>query len=382
MVPLSIPNLVGNEKRYLMECIDTGFVSSVGPFVTRFEQKICEITGATSCVSVASGTCGLQLALLALGVRLGDLVILPSYTFIATPNAVHACGASPWLMDVDTKTLTMDPEAVVKAIHEKCERRRDGIFHKSSGRRVAALLPVFTHGHPADMIVFRRIADEYQIALIADAAPAIGAKIKNQEAALISDLGVYSFNGNKTFTSGGGGAVIGLNHDILEKVRHLSSTGRVGKGYDHDCSAFNFRMTNVEAAIGLAQLERFHEFIERKKEIFRWYREGLSKIDSITFFPEAPEVISANWLAGFIWKNAEASEMERIRDYFAEKGIEGRSFWKPTHLQTPYLQAFQEEMTVTDEIWSRSVVLPSSTGITTKEIDFVIESIKLFFKSI
>ena len=220
MIPLAMPNLTGNEKKYLDNCIDTTYVSSVGEYVTKFEEMVAEATGSNYAVATSSGTTGIHAALTAVGVKHSDLVIIPTFTFIASANAVRHCGADPWLMDINPSTWCLDPQIVKGQMGLHCEKQSDGLYHKESGKRVAALMPVYTLGNMPDMERFRAIADEYGIPLVVDAACAIGATYHTSDGndvpfGFLADLSVLSFNGNKTITCGGGGAVVGCDEVLL-----------------------------------------------------------------------------------------------------------------------------------------------------------------------
>lgn len=297
MIPLAVPNLTGNEKKYLDNCIDTTFVSSVGEYVNRFEDMVAKATGSKYAVATSSGTTGLHVALTAAGVTRDDLVILPSFTFIASANAIKHCGVDPWLMDISQMDWCLDPTLVEEEIEKSCKTTAEGLIHKDTGRRVAALMPVYTLGNIPDMDRFRSIADRYGIPLIVDAACAIGATYKNMPFGSLADLSVLSFNGNKTITCGGGGAVVGNNEELLEHVRHLTTTARVWPDYDFDEVGFNYRMTNIQAAVGCAQMERLDEFVESKRNTRKYYEANLQDLASrgISFFPATPGAV-----AGFL----------------------------------------------------------------------------------
>lgn len=377
MIPLSVPNLTGNERKYLNQCIDTTFISSVGEFVTRLEEMSAEICGAKKAVATSSGTTGLHLALMGCGVKRDDLVIIPTFTFIATANAVSHCGAVPWLMDISKDSWTMDPEQVEREIEANTMWTGESLIHKGSGRRIAALMPVYTLGTIPDMDRFREIADRYRIPLIADAAAALGATYNGKNLGELADLTVISMNGNKMVTAGGGGVIVGQDKALLSKLKHLSSTARVSAEYDHDMIGYNYRMTNIQAAVGCAQLERVEEFVARKKEIRKFYNEAFDRWNGITLFPTPPGMESACWFSGIV---LEHGGLESVRDIIAkmrDRGIECRSFWKPVHLQLPYQNAIRaESFKVADGLWDRIVTLPCSTGITDEELDMVVRAIK------
>lgn len=377
MIHLAEPNLTGNERKYLNECIDTTFVSSVGAFVTRFEEDVVKVTEADFGTAVSSGTAGLHMALKAVGVEKDELVCIPSFTFIATANAVMHCGAQPWLIDIAKDSWTMDPDVLARELQEKAEVRDGKVYHKSSGKRIAAIMPVYTLGMPADMDKIKRIAAEYHLPVVADAAAAIGARYKGNNIGKIADVTVFSFNGNKTITCGGGGALVSANQQIIEKAHHLATTARCGIEYEHDMVGYNYRMTNIQAAVGCAQLERVDEFVEKKKYIREYYSKHLSGIKDISFFPEVEWAESACWFSGLVL--SDKYEVKKVCELLKEKGIEARTFWKPVHQQKPYVNEERSEMKVADNLWKHVLTLPSSTGITEEELEQVVKAIKEIF---
>ncbi|MBF0629084.1 MAG: DegT/DnrJ/EryC1/StrS family aminotransferase [Magnetococcales bacterium] len=367
-IPLAVPDLTGNEARYLQECITSTFVSSVGPFVDRFEAMVALASGARGAVAVSSGTCGLHAALVAVGVESGDLVIVPSLTFIASANAVAHCGALPWLLDVDPATWNLDPEWLRHTLERETVVGADGqVRHRASGRRVAAVMPVFTLGLPADMgAIVAVVRARGRIAVVVDGAAALGASHLGQPvAALGAELTVFSFNGNKTVTCGGGGAVVGQDPALVARVRHLTTTARLGAGYDHDQVGFNYRMTNLQAAVGCAQMERLAEFLAAKRRIRATYDQAFADLaDRVAPFPDPGESVGTCWFSGFVHQGAaDPVEVERLRNRLQAEGIDARPFWKPIHLQKPYRNAPQTLQPVSERLWWRVVTLPCATGL-------------------
>lgn len=374
MIYLAEPNLSGNERKYLNECIDTTFVSSVGEFVTRLEEKMVEITESGYGVAVSSGTAGLHMALKACGVEKDEMVCIPTFTFIATANAVAHCGAEPWLIDISENSWTMDAEILEKELEEKAEIKNGQVYHRVSGKRVAAIMPVYTLGLPADMNKINEIAKKYGIPVIADAAAAIGARYRQKNIGKLADATVFSFNGNKTVTAGGGGAIVSEKKEIVDRARHLSTTARCGIEYDHDMIGFNNRMTNLQAAVGCAQLEQVNNFVAKKRYIRNFYYEQLKDLDNISFFPQTEWAESACWFSGIV-----LDKNNQVRDICAvlkERGIEGRTFWKPVHLQKPYYGVEQSDMSMSNRIWEKILTLPSSTGITDEQLKYVVSILK------
>lgn len=378
MIPMAIPNLTGNEKKYLDNCIDTTFVSSVGEYVNRFEKMVAESTGSNDAVATSCGTTGLHAALTAIGVKHNELVIIPSFTFIASANAIHCCGAEPWLMEVNEKNWCLDPDLVKSEIENNCIRNDDGsVIHKPTGKRVAAIMPVYTLGNIPDMTAFGEISKTYGLPLIVDAACAIGAEYKGEPLGRLADLSVLSFNGNKTITCGGGGAVVGSNDEMLNHVRHLTTTARVWPDYDFDEAGFNYRMTNIQAGVGVAQMERLSEFVSAKRKVREYYCRAFSDFSSkgITTFPTTDG--SACWFSGIVMP--ECSLLEDSKNVCAqlkEQGIEARPFWKPIHLQKPYENSPKTETRFTDSLWQRIITLPCSTNISDEDLNVVKEAVE------
>ncbi len=378
MIPLAVPNLTGNEKKYLDNCINTTFVSSVGEYVTEFERMVAKTTESIDAVATSSGTTGIHVALTSIGVNHGDIVIVPTFTFIASANAVCHCGAIPWLMDINTADWCIDPNIVRDEIRCHCEKRRDGqLFHKETDRRIAAIMPVYTLGNIPNMNEFRRIADQYNLPLVADSACAIGATYNGCNLGNLADLSIISFNGNKTITCGGGGAVIGNNKEKLDHVRHLSTTARVWPDYDFDEIGFNYRMTNIQAAVGVAQMEKLQIFVEKKKSIRRVYEERLGDLErsGVGFFPTSDG--GSCWFSGLVLPESYSLEgTKNICAQLKEKGVEARMFWKPVHLQCPYKDCPRSSVNVSEGLWERIITLPCSTGITDEELNTVIEIVR------
>lgn len=376
MIPLAIPNVSGNEGAYLQECVRTNFVSSVGPYVGRLEQMCIAMSGAAHAVATSAGTTGLHLALTAVGVKPGDLVIAPSFTFIASANAIRHCAALPWLFDVSAKHWTLDPELVSSELRAKAARQGDAWIHRETGRRIAAILPVDTLGHPADMDAIREIGAEYKLPVVADAAAAQGARYNGRAIGPLADLSVYSFNGNKTVTAGGGGMVVGQDPELMRWVRHLSTTARAGLDYEHDAVGFNYRMTNLQAAVGCAQMERLDEFVAAKRRIDARYRAELRGVSGVDFFPTAEWAESACWFSGVTIASNARHKVRELCALMRERGIEARTFWKPIHLQAPYADSPKSAMPVCEDIWHRILTLPCSTHLTEQEQAFVIETLR------
>ena len=378
MIPLCIPNLSGNEGEYLAECVTSTYVSSVGPFVTRFESMVAEAAGTAKAVATSAGTTALHAALLTVGVRAGDLVVCPTLTFIASANAISHCGATPWLFDIDARSWTLDPRLLAEALSRDTRIQDGERIHVPTGRRVSAILPVFTLGIPADMDAILSIARDANLPVVVDGAAAIGAFYKGKPSgALGAELTMYSFNGNKTATAGGGGAIAGNDLALVDAFRHLTTTARVGADYDHDIVGYNYRMTNLQAAVGCAQMEQLPTFIAAKRRIARQYDDAFRNNDGFGRFPEPEWAQSAAWFSGFVFDTEDGDKRSSsIRAHLREKGIDARPFWKPMHLQAPYLDAPRTGAPVSDRLWGRVVTLPCSSHLTEADQGKVIDAVQ------
>jgi perosamine synthetase len=375
LIPLCVPNISGNEGAYLGECVRSTMVSSVGPFVGRFESMAAQAGGAAHAAAVCSGTAALQIALRLLGVGRDDLVILPSFTFIASANAVSHAGATPWLMDIDAETWTLDPGTVGAELDAHCARDADGrVIHTPTGRRVGAIMPVQTFGLSAGLDRLQEIASRWGLPVLADAAAAHGARLHARPLTDYCDLACYSFNGNKTVTAGGGGVVTGNDEKTIARARHLTSQARSGVEYEHDEIAHNLRMTNLQAAVGCAQLERLDEFLAIKRRIRNAYDAAFAGDARLVPFPRPEGCAHAFWFSGFLLAPG-APEVPTLRDRLRERGVEARSFWKPVHLQRPYADAPRgRDLSVSESLWARIITLPCSTGLGEDDQRTVIEA--------
>jgi len=375
MIPLAIPNLSGNEARYLQECVETEFVSTVGPFVEKLEQMVAECSGNKGAVATSAGTTGLHLALISVGVKPDDLVIMPTLTFIASANAISQCCAEPWLFDVSRESWTLDPQLLRETLKKEAYKTDSGVFNKITGKRIGAVLPVYTLGQPADMDPIVEIAHEWGLPVVADAAAALGARYHDRPVGQFgADLNVYSFNGNKTVTSGGGGAISGDDETLLTLAKHLSTTARLGPGYHHDQVGFNYRMTNIEAAVGCAQLEQLEKFVTAKRSIANRYDRELVNLQSIAHFPNPDWADSACWLSGVLLDSSETTQ--DLMKNLNENGVDARPFWKPIHLQPPYKSCLRTSMAICEDIWDRVLTLPCSTNLTNEEQTKVIDLVQ------
>jgi dTDP-4-amino-4,6-dideoxygalactose transaminase len=375
LIPLAVPNLIGNEEEYLKQCIATNFVSSVGPFVREFEIQLARRLKSQFAVATNSGTSALHLMLISVGVKPGDLVIVPSYSFVATANAVSMAGATPWFMDIELSSWGLDPNVLREELKLNCISSPLGLVHKVSGARIAAIMPVYAAGHPPRVSDLRLVAKEFQIPLVFDSAAAIGSKADGQEIGEIGSTHSLSFNGNKTITCGGGGAVI-LSEEGTERViRHISTTARTSDGYSHDEIGFNYRLTNVQAAIGVAQLEQLDFFLERKRLIAKTYKTELAEFSGGEF-PSVPTDTPSDWISGLILKDSHRENISEIIASLAKSKIQARESWSPIHEMKPYRSCLSSTMESMNFLRGRVLILPNSTSLTSDEQEMVVQSVR------
>jgi dTDP-4-amino-4,6-dideoxygalactose transaminase len=372
-IPLSVPHLCGNEARYLEECVRTNYVSSVGPFVDRFEREFASFVGAPHAVACASGTAALHLAMRLLEVGRGDEVFVSTLTFAASVNAVLYERATPVLVDSERETWNMDPALVVE---EMDARARDG------RRQPRAVQVVHVLGQPADIAPLAEACARYGVALVEDAAEALGARytsgtVGGRQVGTIGRLGCFSFNGNKVITSGGGGMVVTEESALARHGQHLVRQARLpGAEYDHDEVGYNYRLTNIAAALGLAQLEQLPKFLDRKTAIAAAYDRAFEDVPGVTRPPRTSWATSSRWLYSILVDPASfGMDRMQVRDALLDRGIETRPLWSPLHSMAPYRALPRLGGAVAEDIHARGLSLPSSVGLTAEEHSFVVDSL-------
>ena len=358
-IALHEPIFTGREKDYVNEAIDSTYVSSVGKFVNRFETDLAHYTGSQQAVATVNGTAALHVALVASGVGVGDLVITQSLTFVATCNAIRYCGADPIFVDVDAHTLGLSPMAVRQWLEEHAFLDDQGqCRHTDSMRAIKAALPMHTFGHPADLDGLVAVCRDWRLVLIEDAAESLGSFYKDQHTGTVGALGTLSFNGNKTITTGGGGAVLASSSALGARVKHLTTTAKQAHAYDfvHDELAFNYRMPNLNAALGCAQLEQLTGFIKTKRELAMAYKAFLA--DSDWQFIDEPEACCSNfWLNAVQCQNR--SQRDALLNHLHSHGILSRPSWTPMHLLPMYASCMRGALPQTDRLFDTLVNLPS-----------------------
>lgn len=373
-IPNCVPHLGGNEWQYLKECLDTNWVSSVGPFVDRFEREMAAYVGARHGVATVNGTAALHIALLLAGVEPGDEVLVPSLTFIATGNAVRYCGGAPVFMDSEPVSWAMDPEKVADFLARECEVKGDRVVNRATGRRVKALLPVHLYGHPADLDPLLELCRRYPVALVEDCAEALGAKYKGRRIGCHGLVGCLSFNGNKIITTGGGGMVLTDDEGLARRARLLTTQAREdGLEYLHRVVGYNYRLTNIQAALGVAQLEQLEGFIEAKRRTAALYTGALGRLGGIAPLGEAPRAFSTFWMYSILLDPDRYGDVRPLIAAANQEGIQLRPLWYPLHRQPVFAGSQANRIEVANCLHARGVSLPCSVGITDEERERVVD---------
>lgn len=382
LIPLSVPHLGGNEWTYLKDCLDTGWVSSVGSYVDKFEKDLAEFTGARHGVATASGTAALHLALLVAGVKPGDLVITPSLTFIAPVNTIRYTGATPVFIDSEAAYTQMDPAQLSAFLDSECEAGPDGLRHKPTQRRVAAIMTVHLLGHPVAMEEICSLAQKYGLVVIEDATESLGARYKGAPLGQQSLLACFSFNGNKIITTGGGGMIQTHDASLAAKARYLATQAKDDPlEYIHHEVGFNYRMTNVQAALGCAQLEQLPQFIERRRAIAARYQQELQGIAGLRVVGEAPWAKSTYWLSTIVCEDSPFTETRQLMHFLQEHKIQSRPLWQPVHLSPAHKDNHVGgPCPVAERLYATALNLPSSSMLSETDLTRVITAVREFFK--
>lgn len=376
-IPLSVPQLGGRETEYVTEAVNTGWVSTGGPHVERFEQELAAYVGMPGAVSCQSGTAGLHLSLLLAGVTPADMVLVPTLTFIAAVNPVRYVGAMPAFMDCDD-SLCIDPVKLERFCRQECDYDGAVLTHRATGRPVKAVVVVHVFGNLADMDAILALAEEFQLAVIEDATEALGSRYKDgRYAGTLGDVGVYSLNGNKIITTGGGGMLVSRHEDWLRRARHLSTQAKSDElYYTHDEVGYNYRMTNLQAALGLAQLERLEEFIAVKHRNYLVYADKLADIPGLQLLDVRPDTRSNRWFYALLCEN-EAMRDELLK-YLADRGIQSRPVWGLIHEQAPYAGSLTYHIQQAVYYQRRVLNIPCSTGLSAEDAAYVAAVIREF----
>lgn len=379
-IPLSVPNLKGNELKYITNAVETEWVSTGGMYVNDFETQISDYVKVKGAVSCQSGTSGLHVAMLVAGVTKEDAVIVPALTFIAAVNPVKYIGAEAIFMDCDD-SLCMDAEKLKEFCEKECRFEKNKLIHKDTGKCVKALVVVHVFGNMADMESILKTATQYNIKLIEDATEAIGTYYKEgmlagKYAGAIGDLGVYSFNGNKIITTGGGGMIVSNDEDYLGHARHLTTQAKSDElYYVHDEIGYNYRMTNISAALGIAQLEQLEEFIKTKTKNYELYSKEIETIDGLELLKFRSDIRSNCWFYGINCENFKA-DRDKIIQYLSENKIQARPIWGLINEQLPYQGSVTYNIEKAYYYWNNIVNIPCSTNLKTEDVKKVITVLK------
>jgi perosamine synthetase len=362
-IPLHEPRFRGKEKQYLLDAIDSTFVSSVGEYVTRFEKMICAISGARFCVATVNGTAALHAALMLVGVAPGDEVITQPVTFVATSNAISYCGARPIFTDVDADTMGMCPRKLEAFLTEKTEMDRDGSCRsRLTRRRIAACVPMHTFGHPCRIDEIVEICARHSINVVEDSAESLGSSCKGKHTGTFGKAGIYSFNGNKTVTCGGGGAIVTDDGELAARAKHLTTTAKIPHPFEyiHDRIGFNYRLPNINAALACAQLEQLEGFVANKRRLAHKYA-GFFEGIGIPFFKEPPGAFSNYWLNAVILPDLK--ERDRFLEMTNGAGVMTRPIWRLTNRLPMFEGCTHDGLETARWLEDRVVNIPSSAPL-------------------
>lgn len=374
-IPLSVPCLAGNEKRYVNECLDTNWISSAGRFVGEFEKEFAKYAGSKYAVAVASGTAALHLALIVSGIKTGEEVFAPALTFIAPLNAIKYVGAYPVFIDSNQENLGISPEGIEEFIAKNCEFKNGKLINKLTSRTISGIVAVHIYGHSCEMEKIIQLKDKYNLKLIEDAAEGMGCLYKNKHVGTFAKTGCFSFNGNKIMTTGGGGMAVSDSKEIADRIRHLSTQAKTDTFYyRHDEIGYNYRMTNIQAAIGLGQLERFDEMLKRKREIHLAYQQAFKDIKGASLFAEQSYCRSNYWLALLF-----TEKREELFKFMEKRQIQTRPFWRLNHLHPMFTDCAKSKTPVDEKLFSSGVCIPCHAGMTDSDVATVIKTVKEFF---
>lgn len=376
MIPLSVPNISGNEWQYIKDCLDTSWVSSVGSYVNEFERVTAEYTGAKYAVATSNGTSAIQIALMLAGVKPNDLVLAPNITFVASINAIKYTVAKPILIDIDFDTWQMDVDLLEDFLVNNTFVENNTCFHKATRQIIRAILPVHVLGNIGDMDKLMSLANQYHLHVVEDSTEALGSYYRGKHAGTFGLLGTLSYNGNKLITTGGGGMILTDDEELAKKAKHLTTQAKAKPDeYFHDEIGYNFRLVNVLAAMGVAQMEQLTTFLKRKAEITAFYNARLSKIEGFVNQKILADVNPNYWLYTIKIPRAKS-----LLAHFKNLAIEARPFWVPMNqLPANENDLYYTKTDVSNQIYDTCVSLPCSTNITDEQLETVVKHIEKFY---
>jgi perosamine synthetase len=372
-----VPEIRGNEWKYIKDCLDTNWVSSVGQYVDRFERLVADRAGAKYGVATVNGTAALHVALLLAGVKHDDEVLVSSLSFIAPANAIRYTGAWPVFIDAEPRSWQMDPEKVVKFLDNNCRWDGKALRNLHTGRRIAAILPVHILGHAVDMAPILAVAEKYELPVIEDATEGLGAKYQGRSLGGIGHVGCFSFNGNKILTTGGGGMLVTNNGEWAARAKYLTTQAKDDPiEYVHNAVGYNYRLTNVLAAMGCAQMENLDAFIEAKRQIAARYHEALETIPWLTLPEEAKGAFGTFWMyTVLVDKNKSGFDSRQLLKHLDSSRIQTRPLWQPLHLSPAHKASSTALCPISEEIYEKALSLPCSVGLSAFDQNAVIEAI-------
>jgi perosamine synthetase len=377
-IPLLVPAVQGNEWRYIKECLDTNWVSSVGPFVDRFENDFAAKVGTQFAIATVNGTAALHVALLVAGVKPDDEVLVSTLTFIAPVNAIRYAGAWPVFIDAEPDYWQMDSSGVVDFLERGCRWHEGVLYNRTTGRRVTAIIPVHILGHPVDLDPIIKIARKYGLKVIEDSTESLGATYKGRGVGSIGDIACFSFNGNKIITTGGGGMLVTSNEEWARKAKYLSTQAKDDPiEYIHEEIGYNYRLTNIQAAMGCAQLEQLEGFIAAKARIASCYTEGLQGLPGISLMREASWASSSWWMYTVLVDEAVfVTDSRQLMRSLNSRKIQTRPLWQPIHLSGAHRGRSATKMPVAEKLYQQALSLPCSVSLGREEQGRVIEEIR------
>ncbi|WP_339031836.1 LegC family aminotransferase [Bradyrhizobium symbiodeficiens] len=363
------PVFAGNEIAYLEECIKSTFVSSVGPFVDRFERMLEEVTGARRAVAVVNGTAALHACFILAGVEPGDEVISPALTFIATTNAIAYCGATPHFVDSSLETLGMDAHALATRLDAIAQKTATGTINRETGRRIAAITPMHTFGHPVELDEIAALAKDWNVALVEDAAESLGSTYKGHAVGSQARLAALSFNGNKIVTTGGGGAILTNDEELGRRAKHLTTTAKLPHkwAFVHDEIGFNYRLPNLNAALGCAQLEQLDGFLASKRKLAAAYQRAFAGVPGVHFSHEPKNTTSNYWLNAILLDEENAGRRDDVLAALNDAGFGARPAWTLMHKLPMFAQSPRGDLSTAEAIERRLINLPSSASIRSRD---------------
>ena len=378
LIPLSVPEIGGNEWRYIKQCLDTNWVSSVGPFVDRFEEMTADYLGAEHAVATVNGTAALHIALLLAGVEPDDEVLVSTLTFIAPANAIRYVGAWPVFVDAEPEYWQMDPQHVVDFVEQECRWSSGELRNKTTGRRVRAILPVHILGHPVDMDPVLEVAQKFQLAIVEDASESLGAMYKGRRVGHLGDVACFSFNGNKTITTGGGGMIATDNEEWARRARYLTTQAKDDPvEYIHHEIGYNYRLTNIQAALGVAQMEQLDDYISAKRHIAAVYTSGLNDVPGVGLMRQASWALSAWWMYAIrISQDEYGMDSRALLSRLESAGIQTRPLWQPNHLSRAHAGTRKVGGDVAKQLYREALSLPCSVGLTEPDQGHVVHEVR------